>query len=221
MAYERSRGAASWLLNLDNRNTNFLSTMSRPGAVFGFDIRGGAHSFGGYAAESTRGIPGATGRWWVPGGSNTAGEAGRWGSKTELRTAMRAAPGRMGGAKMLAKSFGQPIFAAAFAVWDYSTNRAQGMGRLEAGAHVVKNYAAFGLAARFAIPIIANPMTAAIAIPLAATAGALYFRNKFNKFTKSFEKEARQTEFIGDMSAFNTGAANTMRQRSALTYYGY
>jgi len=213
--FTRSRAAASWLLNLNNTGEGILNQMSRPAELFGITqqgIRGQQRlAFGGYSLS-----PGAGGRWWIPEASNTAAKAGRWGTRTELGAAMRATPGATGGLRLLGKAFLVPLLSGLFIGWDYNSRRNEGQGRFGALAGAVGSQAVYALGMRALIPIIANPIALAVAAPLAIGLGAIYLKNKYNKFAKNWEKTARKTEFIGDMSAFNTGAANTMRQRSEM-----
>ena len=94
-------------------------------------------------------------------------------------------------------------------------------GAIGGGARTAAEFAAFdvafkGLGVAFKGTALHSVGATALSIvkPLAIVAGLGYGAYKGATYLRGLGKRARRTEFVGDMTAFNTRAAHTMRQRA-------
>jgi hypothetical protein len=154
--------------------------------------------------------------WWIPDMADTAKQAGRWGTAAEFGSSVMSTYKNKGigaGARMAMRGrWGGMIglgLTAAFTLG--RMGEGQSFGGALASEVAEQGAMAIGvsLAAR-ALPFLSSPW---LLLPTAAYFGVTGYMTYRNKM-RDFRNKVRQTEFIGDMSAFNTEAAYTMRQRS-------
>ena len=190
---EAWRRRGSWLINWENMGKN-PGSIANPMEWFGFMREGGALNFSGIGLWGDN-----RGKWLVPAHGGADATYGTWEESRAARKALGAGKSglrRFGGAA-LRKA---PVIGAAIELGVMGRNPLRVAGE--------------AMAFRFIWPALSNPyvLAGAAVAGIAIGIGATYinYRNKL----VDFRREARQTEFTGDMTAFQTHAAATMRQRS-------
>ena len=199
--FDRVVGSAgSWLFNIPNSKAN-PDSWSNPLENLGVYHEAGRWNFAGIALGE---MPaGAQGRWFIPGAENVAARYGSFGDFTQSLKTRATTKGMRGKLAFGAlKRVGAPLWIGnSLLHGDFKGVALETFGpRLLAPV----------LRAMFLNPVGAA-ITTTVALSIAGVAAYVDYRNKLG----DFRKKARQTEFVGDMSAFSTNAAVTMRQRSS------
>ena len=223
--FERTRRAGNWLLNLNNYGSGIYNNITRPMEWLGFQVYGEGQdnaglTYGGYRVRSRDPALNSTGRWWIPDYTDgkTDSHIGTWGTREELKAAARnygdTGSGRFSKFyrrnKMMYGRYVQPAISAGFFLLDFKSNLAQGKGVMSSLGSTIVSSAKLALGQRLLLPLMANPV--GLGLTIAATLGVGYLNYRNN--AAEYSKKVKKTEFIGDMSAFQTNQAATMRQRS-------
>lgn len=197
------------------QNTLFPETGMQPMEWFGFTRHGANRelAFAGVRVGRRAGP-----RFWVPDPNKPWANAGSWGNWSDLKGAWKStlagaetASGKfMRGAKFVGGRLIWPVLGLMEFGSSFSRYTARGDNILVAGAKATASVAANAIMWTVGMKMLTNPITLAAAIPLAIGVGHIQHQNKMAEYSK----RVKRTEFVGDMSAFNTRAASTMRQRS-------
>jgi len=219
-AVRGGRSVGNKILNLDNYGSSFLDHATRPLEFFGFSNQYGALSKGNRAwSFAGMRFNMNTGRHWIQDFTKQgiAEKSGRWGTFGELLEHSNKARATIGGWKgvsgqirMLGGRFAQPLATSFFIGLGIHKRRQEGKGVLRSIGGAVAEEGTMALGARLLLPQLANPIVLAGAAVAIGGLGYMMYRDKMARYGR----KAGKTEFVGDMSAFQTNAAVTMRQRS-------